>query len=216
MRVEMPCPACGAQGIDMSTTTTDVPYFGECVETLIMCRACGFKHTDLLLLDQKDPARFSLQVDEEAHLFARVVRSPSGTIRIPEMGVLIEPGPLAESFVTNVEGILNRVERVLGTLSRSGEEERRGAEALMARIDKAKRGEETFTLILEDPFGNSAILHPEAVRTPLSADEAKKLKTGMTVLDLEDLAEGGEGEKRGKGDDDEDGGVPSVDELLRP
>lgn len=217
MKIDTPCPACGLGQIHMNTTTTDVPYFGECIETMIRCEACGFRHTDLLMLEQRDPARFSLEVADESHLFARVVRGSSGTIRIPEMGVLIEPGPLAETFVSNVEGVLERVARVLGQLSRSGEaaEQRRGAAELLERIGRARSGRERFTVIVEDPFGNSAIVHPDAVRVALSPEEAKGLKTGMTVLDLEDLVDEDEGRKGGKGDDDE-GGVPSVDELLKP
>jgi zinc finger protein len=212
MRLDSPCPACGVEGIKMSTATTDIPYFGDCMETLVRCDACGFKHTDFLVLGEKEPVRFSLEVGDEAHLFARVVRSTSGTIRIPEFGVLVEPGPLAESFVTNVEGVLGRVEAVLGQLSRSGNEEQKGkALALIQQIEQGRRGQMVFTLVLEDPLGNSVIAHPDAVRTELSPEEASRLKTGMTFIDVDDLVE-----DEGGDDDDDEGGVPSVDELLRP
>ncbi len=216
MRLDTPCPACGFDGIKMSTATTDIPYFGECTETLIRCDQCGFKHTDFLVLGQKDPVRFTLEVGDEAHLFARVVRSTSGTIRIPEFGVLVEPGPLAESFVSNVEGVLGRVEAVLGQLSRSGNpEQAKRAEELIKDLEKGRRGELVFTLVLEDPLGNSVIAHPDAVQTALTEEEASHLKTGMTFIDVEDLVdEGDEGEgSDGDGDDD---GMPSVDDLLKP
>lgn len=210
MRLDATCPACHNVGMLYNTATTDVPYFGECMETHLRCEACGFKHNDLVILQQNAPTRFSFEVKEEADLFARVVRGNSGTIRIPELGVLIEPGPMAESFVSNVEGVLTRVLTVVGQMKRAGDaEQAANAEAMEERIARILDGKETITLILEDPFGNSAIAHPEAEKETLSEDEASHLKTGMTVIDLEDLRDASED----KGDDD---GVPDVDDLLRP
>lgn len=214
MHLDNPCPACGNQGIIYNSTTTDVPYFGETLETLIHCAACGFKHTDILVLGQKDPVRYSLHCTEEAHLFGRVVRSSSGTMRIPELGVMIEPGPISEAFVSNVEGVLERVLRVVGQVTRSGnEKEKANAAAMIERIAKVREGGEPITLILEDPLGNSAILHPEATKEMLTPEQASRLKTGMTMIDLEDLAEqAGDLDD----DDDEDGSGLDVDDLLRP
>lgn len=212
MHLDTPCPACGKQGILYNTATTEVPYFGECMETLIACGACGFKHTDLLILSENDPVRFTLRVNEEADLFARVVRGSSGTVRIPELGVLIEPGPISESYVSNVEGVLVRVQGIVGQVTRSGSEgERRRAHEMLERIARIRGGQEPITLIIEDPFGNSAIIHPDAEKEMLSQEEAGKLKTGMTVLDLQDLVDSDED------DDDEDrGGGIDVDDLLKP
>jgi zinc finger protein len=211
MHLDTPCPACGAQGIIYNTATTDVPYFGDCMETLIACGACGFKHTDILILGESDPVRYSLHVNEEAALFARVVRGSSGTVRIPELGVLIEPGPISEAYVSNVEGVLARVETVLGQVTRSGTEtERERATAMIERIERIRQGGEGITLILEDPFGNSAIIHPDAEKELLSAEEAGKLKTGMTVIDLQDLVD------ENDDDDEDEGGGLDVDDLLKP
>lgn len=214
MALDIPCPACGIQGIQYNTTTTDVPYFGDCMETLIVCAQCGFKHTDVLILAQEDPVRYTLHVKEEAELFARVVRGSSCTMRIPELGVMVEPGPLSESFVSNVEGVLERVARIVGQVSRSGNEvQRANAEAMLLRIARVRDGQESITLVLEDPLGNSAIVHPDATKETLTPSEASKLKTGMTFIDLDDLApdEGDDRDESGG-----NGGGVDVDDLLRP
>ncbi len=211
MHLDIHCPACGRQGVVYNATTTDIPYFGECMETLILCPACGFRHTDVFMLGEKEPVRYSYRVRGEADMFTRVVRGSSCTIRIPELGVLVEPGPVSESFVSNVEGVLNRVLAVLGQITRSGEDfQREGAHLLIARIEAAKTGGDALTLILEDPFGNSAIVHPDVHREVLSEEEAGRLKTGMTLIDLEDIAAPPDEGRRRKG-----GGV-DVDDLLRP
>lgn len=211
MQLDIRCPACGHQGVVYNATTTDIPYFGECMDTLILCGACGFKHTEVFILGQKEPVRYRYRVQGEADLFTRVVRGSSCTIRIPELGVVIEPGPISEAFVSNVEGVLNRVLAVLGQLTRSGEDHQKaGAHALIGRIEAAKSGGENLTLILEDPFGNSAIVHPDVDRQVLSPEEAGKLKTGMTLIDIDDI------EPTDDDDDDRRGGGLDVDELLRP
>lgn len=55
---------------------------------------------------------------------------------------------------------------------------------LLETIDAVKRGEQRMTLILDDPFGNSAIVSPRAQRRTLTKHEAEGLKTGMMTIDV--------------------------------
>jgi len=65
---------------------------------------------DTLILAQRSPVHYEMKVKSVEDLDARVVRSTSGTIRIPELGIDIEPGAASESFVSNIEGVIERVE----------------------------------------------------------------------------------------------------------
>jgi len=184
--LDVPCPGCGHSPVIYTMTQTDVAFFGPMAETLLLCPKCGFKHTDTILLEQKEPARFTLAVTEEADMAIRVVRSASCTVRIPEFGVAVEPGPLAESYVSNVEGVLKRVERIVDYLRRDAEnpKARRRAETLLERMRDLKEGKGKATLILEDPFGNSLIVSDKAKRERLTPEEASRLKTGITIMDM--------------------------------
>jgi zinc finger protein len=51
-------------------------------------------------------------------------------------------------------------------------------------IDKVRRGKGKMTLVIEDPFGNSGIISPRALRRVLASDEACKLKTGILTADV--------------------------------
>ena len=62
--------------------------------------------------------RYELSVESPEDLDARVIRSTSGTIRIPEMGIIVEPGTVSDSYITNIEGVLQRVQKVLMTASK--------------------------------------------------------------------------------------------------
>ena len=84
--------------------------------------ACGFRHSDTILLTQKEPVRYTLAVETIDDLDARVIRSSSGTIRVPELGVDIEPGFASESYISNVEGVLDRIEGIVCFATRSARE----------------------------------------------------------------------------------------------
>ena len=49
---------------------------------------CGFRHSDTILLTQKEPVRCLLAVKTIDDLDARVIRSSSGTIRVPERALI--------------------------------------------------------------------------------------------------------------------------------
>jgi len=89
---------------------------------------------------------------------------------IPELGVEIDPGPACEGFVSNVEGVLARIDDVLaGVLTWAEGEERENAIALRTRIELAREGSLPFTLSIEDPTGNSAIVSEKARKTEIPA-----------------------------------------------
>lgn len=145
---------------------------------------CGFRYSDTLILSQREPVHCEMKVRSVDDLDARVVRSTSGTIRIPELGVDIEPGPASESFISNIEGVLDRVEEILGLVTRWGEEDKTvRAVELLSNIEKTRAGEYEITLVIEDPLGNSAIIAENAVCRKLASDEAALLKTGMIVFE---------------------------------
>ncbi|MFO1536204.1 MAG: ZPR1 zinc finger domain-containing protein [Thermoplasmatota archaeon] len=182
------CPACGGVGLDYNAEQIDLPFLGTSLETLMQCEACGYRHTDFVLTDSHEPTRVSYRVATGDDMMVRVVRSSSGTIRIPELGITIEPGVASEAFVSNVEGILVRIERVLDQLGRDAEdpEQLERVMQLQETLGLMRDGKAPpVTLIFEDPFGNSRILAEDAVVEPIPEEEAGKLKVGMLVFDPE-------------------------------
>jgi zinc finger protein len=185
----IPCPSCGRE-LKILTTTYNVPFFGDILITSISCE-CGFRHADTIVTGTKEPVRFKIKINKN-NLFTKVIRSTSGTIRIPEIGTAIEPGPASQAFITNIEGVLDRIEGIVRTAMRwneDDEEKVKRCEQILEKIKNTIEGDEEMTLILEDPFGNSLILSDEAFREVMSEEEASNLKTGMTVLDITGLSE---------------------------
>ena len=184
------CPLCHSDMI-ITWHADNIPYFGDVVLTSAKCD-CGFRYADTMILTQREPVKYTLKVESLADLDARVIRSTSGTIRIPELGIDIEPGSASESYISNVEGVLCRIEDVLGMVSRWQDEPPHTtdrAHEVLSALDEVKRGERNITIIIEDPLGNSAIISERATRQEMSPEEAEKLKTGMIVLEKDDLPE---------------------------
>lgn len=191
VRVESPCPMCRETGaLQLLTMQIDIPYFGEGLESTLRCGACGFRHADFMILGQKEPLHLELKGQGDEAMQVRVIRSNSGTVRIPELGFTAEPSQLSESYVSNVEGVLERAKGILLTALDWHKEDAQKAALLhgyLDTLDRMVRGDAPFTLVIDDPFGNSAIVSEAVSRRPLTQDELARLKTGMTVIDLADL-----------------------------
>ncbi len=179
------CPVCkGKDTLEMTTKTENIPYFGEIMESTLLCTECGYRHSDTICLDQKEPVRYSLEIKKDK-LNVRVVKSQSATLSIPELGLKVEPGPKSQGYVSNVEGVLNRFESAVATALGWAEDEqiKENALKILEKIENVKTGTETATLVVEDPFGHSIIVDENAENRKLSEEEINELKTGFLTFE---------------------------------
>jgi zinc finger protein len=119
-------------------------------------------------------------------LNVRVIRSSSATIEIPELGIMIEPATGAESFISNIEGLLNRVAENVNQaikLTPEPKKKQKGRE-LLNRIEDVKRGKTELTIIISDPMGNSGIESDKTEERELTPEEIRNLETGITIIDV--------------------------------
>jgi len=176
------CPLCSKELVT-NWVKDNIPFFGEVMHITSTCE-CGLRYSDTMIMAQSEPVHYEMKVRAQEDLDARVVRSTSGTIRIPELGVDIEPGPASESFVSNIEGVLDRVSDILQMVIRWDEPDKtRRAQELQCAIEKVMAGKSEITVIIEDPMGNSAIIAESATCRELTEEEAACLKTGMIVFE---------------------------------
>lgn len=186
------CPICRRETLIERITTTTVPHFGEVLLLILQCKTCGFKHSDIIRTSESEPSRYSLKIETSQDLYAKVIKSSTATIRVPELGVKVEPGPSSTPFITNIEGVLKRIKNVVEMAKRWSTEKikQRKCEKILNTIEDAKIGKEKITVIIEDPFGNSAIIHSKkdkVLKEKLTEDEIKRLKTGLVVIPVESL-----------------------------
>jgi zinc finger protein len=195
MKMDIPCPACAKTGsIEYTTQLLDIPYFKDAVVTVLVCTACQFKHSDVFIVSDNEPKRYEYAIQDTNDMSVRVIRSTMGYVEVPELGIRVEPGGKSEAYVTNIEGILERMDEAVEIGINSceiGEDEKRiMGQKLRADILMIKAGEKKATLILEDPSGNSAIIpNPELEhrlkKRKLDKDEVERLSCSGPVFKMD-------------------------------
>ncbi len=203
------CPICGGKGtLKAIQHIHEIPYFGKVMESTIYCEKCGYRNADVMILEDRPPKLYTVKVEDEKDLFTRVVRSKSGTIELEEIGVKIEPGPAAEGFVTNVEGVLERVRETL-LMARHFREQEGDEEAvkktdeILEYIEEVREGKKPLTVKIADPLGNSALVGEKVRSRLLTQEEIDSLSLGPYVrVDPEATADNGEGETSQKQESD--------------
>ncbi|EEB73886.1 ZPR1 zinc finger domain-containing protein [Thermococcus sp. AM4] len=195
------CPICGGKNtLKAIQHIHEIPYFGKVMESTIICEKCGYRNADVMILEDRPPKLYTVKVENEKDLFTRVVRSKSGTIELEEIGVKIEPGPAAEGFVTNVEGVLERVRETLLMArefrKQEGDEEAvKKADEILQYIEDVKEGKKPLTVKIADPLGNSALIGEKVKSRLLTEEEIQKLSLGpYQIVNPEEL----EGAENGK------------------
>tara|TARA_Y100001970_G_scaffold58291_1_gene73966 strand:+ start:33441 stop:34019 length:579 start_codon:yes stop_codon:yes gene_type:complete len=188
-KVDAPCPQCGgAEDLTMLAMNDEIPYFGEHTQITVLCGSCGWKHTDFIPSDGEKPGFSSLLVDDSEKTMARVVRSSSCTIRIPELDLEVSPGGSSSGYVTNIEGVIKRFENAIETIIRGDEDAGVTETALqiLESLEMVKDGSAEVSVELLDPRGRSQIIHLEAISRELRDEEKEVLETGpeIPVFDL--------------------------------
>ena len=183
-KVNAPCPQCSVEeSLTMLTISSEIPYFGEHTQITVLCDKCGWKHTDFIPSDGEKPGFSSLVIDSEKKNAARVVRSSSCTIRIPELDLEVSPGGSSSGYVTNIEGVIKRFENAIETIIRGSDEDQESeiARQILERLVMVKEGEENVRLELLDPRGRSQIIHHDAESRELNNEELEQLETGPEI-----------------------------------
>jgi zinc finger protein len=173
--VRGPCPVCNTE-IEYLYQTDNIPYFSDILIISAICGECGYRYVDTQVLGEHEPGRLEFRVEEADDMVVRVVRSMQGVIYLVELGVRIDPGPACEGFVTNIEGVLERVAGVLrGVLTCGEEEEKEKASVILEQIESVKEGRFPVTLIIDDPSGNSAIVSEKTRKLPIPEDDCNEV-----------------------------------------
>ena len=111
------CTICNESGtLLLRSTVEQIPYFGEHTQVTLICEHCGWRQTDFIPAEGKKPCRWSLKLNDKECMNARVVRSSSCTVQIPELELEVNPGGSSTGYISNVEGVLNRFSKVLKIL----------------------------------------------------------------------------------------------------
>lgn len=162
---KQPCPFCHKKSLTLSQEETDIPYFGKTFVFSMDCSECKYHKADVESSGLKDPVKITFNVEDKKDMNIRVVKSSAATIKIPQMRMDVRPGPASDGFITNIEGILDRFEKIIEAERDTAEDAKvkKHAKNLLKKLRKVKWGDIPLKVVIEDPSGNSAIVSDKAV-----------------------------------------------------
>ena len=162
------CMMCGKKSLSLTESQSEVPLFGKIFLFSMHCDSCHYHKADVEAAEKKEPARYTFEINGKDDLSVRVIRSSEGIIKIPHVGSM-EPGPHAEGFITNIEGVIEKFKKQIETLRDTAEEDedRKKAKNMLKKLQNVLWGSEKLKIIIEDPSGNSAIVSDRAKREKL-------------------------------------------------
>jgi len=160
------------------------------------------RQTDFIPSEERGALSFTLSIEKDEHLQARIVRGSSGTVRIPELDLEVSPGTQSTGYVSNVEGVVNRFIDIIRMMMRQIRTDIEGGEnddeqnleklfQLEMALTALAKGELLGDLSLEilDPKGHSIIGHDDAIKRALSVEEIALLDPGPApiIMSSEDV-----------------------------
>ena len=98
----------------------------------------------------------------------KVVKSGEATVKIPHI-ITIEPGPASSGYITNVEGLLQRVKEIIGSSVEAEEDDaaKKKAKNMLKKLTNVMLGRDTLKIIIEDQTGHSTIISEKAQKSRL-------------------------------------------------
>lgn len=156
------CPTCSKGVVNIQKTIYDLPDKDKMLIIKFECDRCNFSKNDIIPLTTNfEPGIITLKVKNEKDLKSKIYRSPTGKLEIPELELIVEPGPNAEFYFTNVEGILYRFENAVLIYKKNLEEndsELGEIDKILKDIKMALNGKMKITLKIIDNGGGSYII----------------------------------------------------------
>ena len=156
------CPSCQQGIIDIVKNIYDVPDGDKMLILKFVCNICDFHKSDVIpLTTNTKPGIMTLKITNEEDLKSKIYRSPAGKLEIPELDLIVEPGPRADFYYTNVEGILYRFENAVLIYRNNLDEndpKKSEMDELLGNLKKAMDGKFKFTLNITDTLGGSYII----------------------------------------------------------
>ncbi len=159
------CPFCGDNKATLREEEVDIPHFGRVFVLSMDCAACGTRKSDLEPAEKKEPCKYTFEVTSEDDLNVKIVKSGEATVKIPHV-ITMEAGPASNGYITNVEGLVERVKSVIESAMESEDDPaaKKKAKNLLKKLTKVLLGREKLKIIVEDKTGHSAIISEKATK----------------------------------------------------
>ncbi|KII69116.1 Zinc finger protein ZPR1 [Thelohanellus kitauei] len=157
------CFRCENQGTAV-VATVDFPYFENLVVSSFNCEHCGYsdRRIECLMDPKPNGIHHELKVTKKSDLNRTIVRQFSAVVAIPEIEFELKPFCTDGNLVTVELFLLRCIEGFDHILKEQDQDSESYSKIMSIRqqLKEMKNYERPFTLILDDPSGNSFIECP--------------------------------------------------------
>ncbi|NXW84054.1 ZPR1 protein, partial [Alopecoenas beccarii] len=146
---------------------TRIPFFKEIIVSSFSCDSCSWANTEIQSAGrvQEQGVRYSLTVTSRQDMDRQVVKTDCATATIPELDFEIPPFT-QRGVLTTVEGIIDRaiagLEQDQPVRRATDEGVAWKIEEFIGKLRQLKELQSPFTLVIDDPSGNSFVENPRA------------------------------------------------------
>ena len=160
-KIQSLCMECGENGTT-SFLLTSIPHFRELIISSFECPACHTKNNTIQFGGAIQPQglKVTCKIKTAEDMNRQVVKSDTATIWVPELELEI-PKETQQGTLNTVEGLLRQTADALDQLQPVRRiqmpEQAAAIDTYIAKLNQHAEGKHEFTLILDDPTGNSHI-----------------------------------------------------------
>eukprot|EP00698_Gefionella_okellyi_P005854 TRINITY_DN15291_c0_g1_i1.p1 TRINITY_DN15291_c0_g1~~TRINITY_DN15291_c0_g1_i1.p1 ORF type:complete len:458 (-),score=113.22 TRINITY_DN15291_c0_g1_i1:42-1415(-) len=213
MQFPTDCLMCHFSGVT-NMCVIDIPHFKQTVIMAFVCDGCGYRNNEVKAGGAISPVgkRYELRLLNKEDLSRDVLKSETAELYVPEIELHLTAGTLGGRFTT-VEGLMTQISEQLSSANpfvmgdSADTESRQKFRDFSEKLRQLSTGETEFTLIIDDPVGNSYIqpfaddsntdAQLRVVEYERTAEQDEEL--GLSDIKTENYEEDGAGEA----DDDE-------------
>ncbi|KAL7847165.1 hypothetical protein SRHO_G00221450 [Serrasalmus rhombeus] len=190
--VESLCMNCYENG-KTRLLLTRIPFFREIIISSFTCHHCHWTNTEIQSAGriQEQGVSYTLRIKSKQDMNREVVKTDSATTRIPELDFEI-PAFTQKGSLSTIEGLLDRavagLEQDQPIRRATDPDVADKIDQFIQRLKKLKDVEEEFTLIIDDPSGNSFVENPFAPQKDqsLSVTPYKRTKEQNAALGIQE------------------------------
>ncbi|XP_006642368.2 zinc finger protein ZPR1 [Lepisosteus oculatus] len=162
--IESLCMNCYQNGTTR-LLLTKIPFFKEVILSSFTCPNCNWSNTEIQSAGriQEEGVSYTLLVRSKQDMNREVVKADCATTRIPELDFEI-PAFTQKGALSTIEGLIDRavagLEQDQPTRKTTAPEVASKIDEFIEKLKKLKDVESPFTLIIDDPSGNSFVENP--------------------------------------------------------
>ncbi|KAI8052023.1 ZPR1 zinc-finger domain-containing protein [Syncephalis plumigaleata] len=162
--LESYCIQCGENGTTR-LLLTKIPHFHEVIISAFECPHCHWRNSEIQSAGQIQVygIKITSKLSTKEDLNRQLVKSDSATVKFVELDLEI-PATSRRGALTTVEGVISTVIADLSEQQPVRKHTDTPAylkiESILSHLQKYIEGKESFTLIIDDPAGNSYVENP--------------------------------------------------------